>query len=47
MVQYSTMSVDSVFKSMERLANEVLPRFVEEVYEPTVRGEREITPTAT
>lgn len=42
MVQYSTMSYESVAKSMERLATEVLPRFIEEVYEPTVRGEREI-----
>lgn len=42
MVQYWTMSYESVFKSMERLANDVLPRFIAEVYEPTVRGEREI-----
>jgi hypothetical protein len=31
---------------MERLANEVLPRFIAEVYEPTVRGEREIPAAA-
>jgi alkanesulfonate monooxygenase SsuD/methylene tetrahydromethanopterin reductase-like flavin-dependent oxidoreductase (luciferase family) len=47
MVQYSTMSLDLVERSMERLAREVLPRFIAEVYEPTVRGEREIrTPAA-
>ncbi|OJU82948.1 MAG: hypothetical protein BGO11_20515 [Solirubrobacterales bacterium 70-9] len=42
MMQYSTMSYDLVEKSMKRLAEDVLPRFVAEVYGPTVRGEREI-----
>jgi alkanesulfonate monooxygenase SsuD/methylene tetrahydromethanopterin reductase-like flavin-dependent oxidoreductase (luciferase family) len=42
MVQYSTMSYDLTLKSMERLARDVLPRFIEEVYEPTIKGEREI-----
>ncbi|CAB4924980.1 unannotated protein [freshwater metagenome] len=47
MMQYSTMSYDLTYKSMERLARDVLPRFMEEVYLPTVRGEREIrTPVA-
>jgi alkanesulfonate monooxygenase SsuD/methylene tetrahydromethanopterin reductase-like flavin-dependent oxidoreductase (luciferase family) len=47
MVQYSTMSYDLTLKSMERLARDVLPRFIEEVYEPTIKGEREIrTPAA-
>jgi alkanesulfonate monooxygenase SsuD/methylene tetrahydromethanopterin reductase-like flavin-dependent oxidoreductase (luciferase family) len=47
MVQYSTMSYDLTLKSMERLANDVLPRFIAEVYEPTVRGERETRPLVT
>ena len=42
MVQYWTMSYDQTLKSMQRLANDVLPRFVEEVYLPTLRGDREI-----
>lgn len=42
MVQYSTMSYELVEKSMTRFARDVLPRFIEEVYEPTVRGDREI-----
>jgi alkanesulfonate monooxygenase SsuD/methylene tetrahydromethanopterin reductase-like flavin-dependent oxidoreductase (luciferase family) len=47
MVQYWTMPYDLVLGSMERLARDVLPRFIEEVYEPTIRGRREIrTPVA-
>jgi alkanesulfonate monooxygenase SsuD/methylene tetrahydromethanopterin reductase-like flavin-dependent oxidoreductase (luciferase family) len=46
MVQYSTMSYASVERSMQRLAEDVLPRFIAEVYEPTVKGEREIRPVA-
>jgi len=42
MMQYSTMPLDLVVGSMERLARDVLPRFIAEVYEPTVRGEREM-----
>jgi alkanesulfonate monooxygenase SsuD/methylene tetrahydromethanopterin reductase-like flavin-dependent oxidoreductase (luciferase family) len=42
MVQYWTMSYDLTLKSMQRLAQDVLPRFVEEVYLPTLRGEREV-----
>jgi alkanesulfonate monooxygenase SsuD/methylene tetrahydromethanopterin reductase-like flavin-dependent oxidoreductase (luciferase family) len=42
MMQYSTMSYELTQKSMERLAKDVLPRFIAEVYEPTVKGEREI-----
>jgi alkanesulfonate monooxygenase SsuD/methylene tetrahydromethanopterin reductase-like flavin-dependent oxidoreductase (luciferase family) len=42
MMQYSTMPYDLVEKSMERFAKDVLPRFVEEVYEPTLKGQREI-----
>lgn len=45
MMQYSTMSFDLVEKSMRRLAEHVLPRFIAEVYEPTVRGDREIVPS--
>jgi alkanesulfonate monooxygenase SsuD/methylene tetrahydromethanopterin reductase-like flavin-dependent oxidoreductase (luciferase family) len=47
MIQYWTMPTDLVLGSMERLAKDVLPRFIEEVYEPTIRGQREIrTPVA-
>jgi alkanesulfonate monooxygenase SsuD/methylene tetrahydromethanopterin reductase-like flavin-dependent oxidoreductase (luciferase family) len=46
MVQYWTMSYDLTLKSMQRLANDVLPRFVEEVYLPTLRGEREVRSVA-
>jgi len=42
MVQYASMSYDLTLKSMQRLANDVMPRFIEEVYEPTIRGDREI-----
>jgi alkanesulfonate monooxygenase SsuD/methylene tetrahydromethanopterin reductase-like flavin-dependent oxidoreductase (luciferase family) len=42
MMQYSTMSVESVHQSMERLANDVLPRFNSEVFEPSARGDREM-----
>jgi alkanesulfonate monooxygenase SsuD/methylene tetrahydromethanopterin reductase-like flavin-dependent oxidoreductase (luciferase family) len=42
MVQYGTMSTDLVVRGLERYASEVLPRFVDEVYTPTVRGVREI-----
>ena len=42
MVQYATMSYELTEKSMERYATEVLPRFIAEVYEPTVKGEREM-----
>lgn len=42
MMQYWTMSYDLTLKSMQRLAQDVLPRFIEEVYLPTIRGEREI-----
>jgi alkanesulfonate monooxygenase SsuD/methylene tetrahydromethanopterin reductase-like flavin-dependent oxidoreductase (luciferase family) len=41
MVQYSTMSFDLVEQSMRRYAADVLPRFIAEVYEPTVKGNRE------
>jgi alkanesulfonate monooxygenase SsuD/methylene tetrahydromethanopterin reductase-like flavin-dependent oxidoreductase (luciferase family) len=44
MVQYSTMPHDLTVRSMERFARDVLPRFVEEIYEPTLRGERELRP---
>jgi alkanesulfonate monooxygenase SsuD/methylene tetrahydromethanopterin reductase-like flavin-dependent oxidoreductase (luciferase family) len=42
MMQYWTMSYELTLKSMERYARDVLPRFIEEVYEPTIKGEREI-----
>jgi alkanesulfonate monooxygenase SsuD/methylene tetrahydromethanopterin reductase-like flavin-dependent oxidoreductase (luciferase family) len=42
MVQYWTMSYESTVKSMQRLAEDVLPRFVEEVYLPTLKGDREV-----
>jgi alkanesulfonate monooxygenase SsuD/methylene tetrahydromethanopterin reductase-like flavin-dependent oxidoreductase (luciferase family) len=46
MVQYWTMSTDLTVKSMERFARDVLPRFLEEVYLPTLRGDREIRAVA-
>jgi alkanesulfonate monooxygenase SsuD/methylene tetrahydromethanopterin reductase-like flavin-dependent oxidoreductase (luciferase family) len=46
MVQYWTMSTELTMKSMERFARDVLPRFVEEVYLPTLRGDREIRTVA-
>ncbi|MGE0136898.1 MAG: LLM class flavin-dependent oxidoreductase [Ilumatobacteraceae bacterium] len=42
MVQYHSMTLDDTCRSMERFTRDVLPRFREEVYEPTIRGEREI-----
>lgn len=42
LVHFSTMNLDLVVRSMERFATDVLPRFREEVYEPTVRGDREL-----
>jgi alkanesulfonate monooxygenase SsuD/methylene tetrahydromethanopterin reductase-like flavin-dependent oxidoreductase (luciferase family) len=42
MVHYWTMTLDSTVKSMERFANDVMPRFIEEVYTPTVKGQREL-----
>jgi alkanesulfonate monooxygenase SsuD/methylene tetrahydromethanopterin reductase-like flavin-dependent oxidoreductase (luciferase family) len=42
MVQYGTMSTDVVISGLERYATEVLPRFVDEVSMPTVRGDRAI-----
>ena len=42
MMHYWTMSYDLTVKSMRLFAEEVLPRFNEEVYLPTIRGEREI-----
>jgi hypothetical protein len=38
------MPHDLTVRSMERFARDVLPRFVEEIYEPTLRGERELRP---
>ena len=42
MVHYWTMTVDSTVRSMQRFVSDVLPRFVEEVYVPTVKGQREV-----
>jgi alkanesulfonate monooxygenase SsuD/methylene tetrahydromethanopterin reductase-like flavin-dependent oxidoreductase (luciferase family) len=42
MVHYWTMTLDSAVKSMQRFAKDVMPRFIEEVYLPTVRGTREV-----
>jgi alkanesulfonate monooxygenase SsuD/methylene tetrahydromethanopterin reductase-like flavin-dependent oxidoreductase (luciferase family) len=46
MAQYGDMSADLAVRSMTRWTNDVLPRFINEVYEPTVKGQRELTTAA-
>ena len=42
LVHYSTMSYDTVVKSMERFSTHVLPRFRDEIFEPSKSGKREL-----